>query len=498
MTGNVAILPILAAFVTALASFVFWKPSRARHLAVIASAAVQLVISILILIRCVEGRIFVMNAGGWTAPYGIVLAIDSLSAIMVCLTCLMGLSSLAFGYFESRSHLEHPLRLPLIEFVIAGLQLCFITGDLFNLFVGFEVMLISSYVLLTLESNDQNIRQAIPYLLINLFGSFMFLVAIALIYMTLGTLNFADIASRVNMVADDVRFVPLSLVFIIVFGLKAGVFPFHYWIPSTYPALPGSIAALFAGILGKVGLYAMIRVFVTLMPPDSELVVQSLRWLAITTMIFGVLVAVSRTEVSRILAYHSISQIGYMLLCLSFFTPGSLAACIFFMIHHSIVKSSLFLIGGAVQSARGHDRVVDGGLVATAPLLSVCFFMQGMSLAGIPPLSGFWAKYFLLKEGLEGGHFWGVGAALIVSLFTLLSMIKIWNAVFWTPTADPPSIGARTRGMARSVTAMTAALMLMSLGAETVYSTASAAAAQAFDRAKYVQKVFESPGKPAR
>ena len=491
--ANLPILPIVVPFATALLTLVLWRPSKVRRWVVGGSAAAQLVIALVCVAQTYAAPARVLALGGWGSSAGIVLTVDLLAAIMVSLGAITALATLLFGFAELDHDDEHPLRLPLVQFMMVGINLSFCTGDLFNLFVAFEVMLLSSYALLTLESDDWDVKQAFPYLALNLVGSTLFLVAAGLAYAMFGTLNFAEIALRAGEMGNDARITLLGLLLMLVFGLKAGLFPLYYWLPNSYPVLPSPLAALFAGMLTKVGVYVLLRIFGQVLPPDLWVVHQSLAWLATLTMLFGVLGAVSRNFIRGILSFHILSQIGYMVLAIGLFTEYAFAAAIFYVIHHIVVKSSLFMVGGvAVVLNRSDDLTKSGRLWSVAPVLGLVFLVQALSLAGLPPLSGFWGKYMIVVEGLRQGQWVFVVVALLAGVLTLFSMLKIWNATFWR-TEDHILLrldDARWKPMTAVAAGMTVLSLGIGLGAEHVLRIAKEAARQLVDRSHYIEHVI--------
>lgn len=496
---NWAAAPLLFPLLTALL-LLFGRPGVGRRWLAAGSAAVQLGVALYLLARAYGGDILILTLGRWAAPAGIVLVVDTLSAVMIGLTSLVALASLLFSFAESPVAIEHPLRLPLVQFLVLGINLAFCTGDLFNLFVGFEVMLIASYALLTLEADDWDIKQAYPYVAINLVGSALFLCAAGLAYGLFGTLNFADLATRAAGTGGDPRVQTLAMLLLVVFGIKAGLFPLYYWLPNSYPTLPIPLAALYAGMLTKVGVYVLARVFGTVLPHDLHFAHHVLAGLAGLTMIVAVLGALSRQFIRGILSFHILSQIGFMVLALGFFTPLSFAAAIFYIIHHIVVKSSLFLIGGVVAELNDTDNLARSGhLWRHTPWLGVLFLAQALSLAGLPPLSGFWGKYVILVVGFEQGRYYLVLAALVASLLTLLSMLKIWNFTFWGGTEDIPvrQNSPRWRRMAGVAAGLTCISLGIGLGAEAVMQVALKAAEQVLDQQGYAAAVFQAAGKGA-
>jgi multicomponent Na+:H+ antiporter subunit D len=483
-------LPVMLPLITGVLALILGTPGLRRRWFVAFSAAVQLGGALYLTWHAMESGPAVLALGGWAAPFGIVIVVDLLAGIMLVLGAITALASLLYGYAELPVSDEHPLRLPLVQFLVTGINLAFCTADLFNLFVAFEVMLISSYALMTLEADDWDIKQAFPYLAMNLIGSTFFLVAAGMAYGLFGSLNFAQIAERADALVGTPQLTIWALLLLIVFGMKAGLFPLFYWLPNSYPTLPSPVAALYAGMLTKVGVYVLLRVFGQVLPPQLASIHLLIAWLAAATMIFGVLGAVSRNFIRGILSFHILSQIGYMVLALGLFTPYAIAAAIFYVIHHIIVKSTLFMVGGAVFVLnRTDDLGRTGRLWLLTPVLGVVFLLQALSLAGIPPLSGFWGKYMIIVEGIRQREWLLVICALVAGVLTLFSMLKIWNGAFWSSSAaDGVHLGDRRW---RRMTAVAGGMTLLSLGigfgAEYFLDIAHEAARQLLDRPAYIR-----------
>jgi len=495
---NVVVLPLLLPLLTALVLLFWRRPSRSRRVLTAVSALAQLTVALSLVGRMSDGGWLVLPVGNWAPPHGIVLTLDLLGAMMLGLSTFTALACLIYGFLELPHGIEHPLRLPLQQFLLVGINLAFLTGDLFNLFVAFEVMLIASYALLTLEADNWDIKQAFPYIAVNLVGSVLFLCGAGLAYGLLGTLNYAHLAERAAGLAGDYRLTALALLLTVVFALKAGVFPLYHWLPNSYPTLPTPLAALYAGMLTKVGIYVLLRMNATVFPHGLELVHQVLAWLAGFTMVLGVLGAVSRNFIRGILSFHILSQVGFMVLAIGFFTPLSIAAAIFYITHHIVVKASLFLAGGVVAVLNGTDDLDrTGNLWKATPWVGVVFLAQALSLAGLPPLSGFWGKYLLLVSGLELREYALVAASLVASILTLFSMLKIWLAAFWRQ--DERTVvqlaDRRWPRLTWVVGAMTIVSLTIGLGAEGVIRLAKTAAATALDQTAYIEAVLTAPGK---
>lgn len=489
---NSLILPVAVPLATALVALLAPRPSYTRRAFVALVLAGLVAFGVSLVGRVGEDGLQVLRFGGWAVPYGIVLTADTLSAIMVTLSALTGLACVLHGAAAQAVEEEHPLRLPLLLFLLTGVNLAFLTGDMFNLFVAFEVMLLASYALLTLEARADDSRQAWLYLTLNLFGSALFIAACGYAYSLLGTLNFAEMALRADALAGDFRLTLLGAFLALVFSMKAGLFPLYYWLPRAYPILPAALAAFFGGMLTKVGVYVLLRLFGTVLPPSLHDLHQIVAWTGAATMFIGVLGAVSRQRVNEILTYHIASQIGYMGLALGMFTQASLAATILFLGHNVIVKSALFLVGGVIVRANGTDELArTGGLWRAAPWLGVAFFVLASSLAGLPPMSGFWGKLYIVQAGFDAGR-WALGTmAAFAGVLTLMSMLKIMLACFWRGEAVVP---VRWDRGAKGMTAVCLAAAALSLGiglaAGPATRLAARAAAELHDRAGYAASVL--------
>lgn len=430
-------LPLILPFLTvAILLCLRHAHENVRHSLNIASCTGLLVVAGMILMRVTEAGVVVLRVGSWPAPIGITLVADYLSAAMVLVTAVIGLAvavyAAASGTGKFRGYFT-----PLYQALLLGVNGSFLTGDLFNLYVWFEVMLMSSFVLVALPGGRAQLEAAVKYLTLNFIASAFFLVGLGVLYGIAGTLNMADLS--VKLVAEENSDLVLStaVLFLVAFGIKAGVFPFYFWLPSSYHVTPTPVAAVFAGLLTKVGVYACVRVFTLVYPGQQDFLAMLLLPIGVLTMITGVFGAASQFFIPRILSFHIISQIGYMIVGLGFFTRGALAATVFYIVHHILVKTNLFLIGGIIGRRTGTQALAKtGGLYAKAPWLAVLFLIPAMSLGGIPPLSGFFAKFALVKEGLLLGQWAVIAAALAVGLLTLYSMIKIWNEAFWK---NPPA-----------------------------------------------------------
>jgi multicomponent Na+:H+ antiporter subunit D len=361
---------------------------------------------------------------------------DLFSAIMTVLGALMGFTVVIYSLTSMDSKRESFGYYVFFHLLLMGVSGVFLTGDLFNLYVWFEVMLMSSFVLLALGGERHQLEGAIKYVTLNLISSALFLTALGISYGMLGTLNMADLSVQISGGKHAGVVSTLSMLFLVAFGIKSALFPLFFWLPASYHTPPVAVSAIFAGLLTKVGVYTLIRVFTLLFSQDIGYTHNIILVISGLTMVTGVLGAMAQNEFRRILSFHIISQVGYMVLGLGLFTPLALAGSIFYIMHHIIVKTNLFLVSGVARRLQGAyqlDRL--GGLYQTAPALTAIFMISAFSLAGIPPLSGFWAKLILVKASLDMTDYIIAATALGVGLLTLFSMAKIWAAAFW---GDPP------------------------------------------------------------
>lgn len=380
----------------------------------------------------------VLWLGAWPEPLGIALVADRLSALMLLVSAIVSLVVLVFAIGQGQADDEEEEDTPMSIFhptylvLMAGVSNAFLAGDLFNLFVGFEILLFSSYVLLTLGGTGPRIHAGTTYVVVSLVSSALFLIAIASAYAATGTVNLAQLAVRIEGLPANAALV-VQLALLTTFGIKAAVFPMSSWLPDSYPTAPAPVTAVFAGLLTKVGVYAIIRTQ-TLLFPESPLT-GLLMWAALLTMIVGILGAVSQTGLKRMLSFTLVSHIGYMIFGIALASEHGTAGAIFYVAHHITIQTALFLITGLVERLGGTtslDRL--GGLAAASPVLAILFFTSAMNLSGIPPLSGFLSKIGLLHAGLELGTpmAWVlVVAGIVTSLLTLYALTKVWSQAFW-------------------------------------------------------------------
>ncbi len=491
--SNLPALPILAPFIAAALILLVKRRPAARRFLFLSGAALHLIVCLVLLAAVMHRDLLVLHAGNWPAPFGIVLAADRLSALMLTITGVLGLATALYAQGEMR-----PLDAgfcALFHVLLGGLSGAFLTGDLFNLYVWFEVMLMASFGLLIWGQSRAQLDGAIKYVVINLLATLLFLMGLALLYGLTGTLNMAHLYLKLQQHPAPGLVTAVALIFMAAFGIKAAMFPFFFWLPAAYHTPPIAISALMAGMLTKVGVYALLRTFSLVFCHDIALTHGLLLILALATMIVGVLGAAAQYEFRRILSFHIISQVGYMVLGLALWTPLALTGAVFYLAHHMIVKANLFLISGLCRDVTGTlalDRM--GGLYRRYPLVAALFFIPAFSLAGFPPLSGFWAKLLIIQASLQTHQYGVAAAAVAVGFLTIYSMVKIWLAAFWKPgpaTAAEPQAPVRLSAWkVAPVCALALITVAIGIGVEPVFQLASQAADQLMHPQHYVQAVL--------
>jgi multicomponent Na+:H+ antiporter subunit D len=386
-----------------------------------------------------------VQVGGWTAPYGITFVADTLSAMMALATGLLGFLGVWAAVKTVDQEVQKLYFHPVLMALLAGVAGSFLTGDLFNLFVWFEVTLMSSFVLMSLGKGPKQIPAALRYMALNLIGSVFFLSACGLIYGAAGTLNMAHLALRIGEIHPGLR-EALAVLLLCAFLIKSAAFPLFGWLPSSYPSIPASVAAVMAGLLTKVGVYAIFRLFTLIFSSQTGIVDWVLGFAALASMAVGVIGAYGQDDYRRILTFHIISQIGYMLAGIALGGPAALAGGVFMLVHNMAAKTGLFYLAGAAEEALGPRALSEmGGLREAQPHLARAFLICGFGLAGIPPLSGFFAKLSILGAAVNLQDWLFVVTMLAVSLVTLLSMVKIWMEAYVKPLpearhhGEPPS-----------------------------------------------------------
>src|SRR5690554_2590659 len=430
MSEHLTIYPIIVHLLTAILLLLSWmNPKIQRYISIIGSV-LGIIIGGLLFNKVWTEGIQSVQLGNWDAPFGISMVADTLAVSLIVLTNIV---ALAVSIYSTKNMVSSRLKFryyAIFHFLIMGLSGAFITGDLFSLYVWFEVIIISSFVLLTIGGRAIQIEGAVKYFTLNMLSSIIFLTAIAMVYGTTGSLNMAELSRIIPEIENKGLIQTISLIFFIGFGVKSGVFPLYFWLPASYHTPPAAVSALFAGLLTKVGIYAMIRVF-TLLFPLGELNQMILMIVAGFTIFFGGIGALVQKDLQRVFSYLIICHIGFMVGGLSLFTQVAIVGAVMYMFHDIIVKATLFMISGVMYRIFGNTKlVIMGGLMDSHPRLSFLFAIPIFALVGVPPLSGFWPKVSLFTASYTQGEMFMLIMFIFASLITLVIIAKVWNNTF--------------------------------------------------------------------
>ncbi len=493
--SNLLTLPLLVPLISATFGILARQHANVQRWISLAGISVYLAIGFILISHVLDQSYLTAQVGGWQAPYGITLVADLLSAIMILFTGLIVFSVLLYSLMTSKPCGFSPAFHPLVHFLLMGASGAFLTGDIFNLYVCFEIMLMSSFALMTLEGKAEQTEGAVKYVVLNLLSSAIFLAGLGLLYAKVGSLNMADISVISQQAVADEKVGPIrlaGLLFFVSFSVKAGMFPFFFWLPASYHTPSPPVSALFSGILTKVGVYALIRLH-TLVMPGEVLGYKLLLTMGVATMLIGVFGAASQMHIRRILSFHIISQIGYIVVGIAIKTPLALASAIFFIGHNIISKGNLFLVAGLASDIVGSEKLhKTGGMWKAWPQLGIIYLISAFSLAGFPPLSGFVAKFSIVWATVESQLWWVMAAAIFTGLFTLYSMMKIWVEVFWKDHPDPDrdlTLGKNSRRL-MPVSLLAGIIIFLGLGGGPLFDICLRAGEQLVNPAGYIQAVL--------
>lgn len=433
------LIPVAGAALTLLLS----RFRRAQsQIAFIMLALSSLVSLTLLAVADVDG-IQTLQIGGWDAPVGISLVADRLSTVMLFTSSIVLFSvmwyAISQGVRDGGEDEPVTVFLPTYMLLTMGVNVSFLAGDLFNLYVGFEIFLVASYVLLTLGASPARVRAGVGYVMVSMVSSMIFLLGIGLTYAAVGTVNMAQIGIRIADIPEGTR-TAIFGVLLVAFGIKAAVVPLDAWLPDSYPTAPALVTAVFAGLLTKVGVYSIIRMRSAVFTDGS--LDTLLMWVALATMIVGILGAMAQTDIKRLLSFTLVSHIGYMIFGVALGTAQGLSGAIFYAVHHILVQTALFLVVGLIERQSGTSSLRRlGSLLYTAPVISILYFIPAINLGGIPPFSGFMGKILLLQAGANEGSWLAwvlIGGAVVTSLLTLYVMVLVWSKGFLRDRADAP------------------------------------------------------------
>lgn len=499
MSTNFILFPILTHMITAVVLIFFWQRIQAQRIISIIGNSIALILSLRLFVMVWNGGFLTLHSGGWKPPFGITFIADTLSVTLISLTSIV---SLAIGIFSTIGVSINRIKygfFPIFHFLIMGLIGAFLTGDIFNLYVWFEIVIISSFVMMTLGGKKPQMEGAIKYVAMNMLASVIFLTAIGILYGITGSLNMADLSIKVAQIENRGLVNVTSMLFFVAFGIKSAVFPLYFWLPSSYHTPPSATAAIFGGLLTKLGVYALLRMFTLIFVPDNFTLTLFIIT-AILTMLTGAFGAVNKSSIRRMWSYLIVCHIGYMLAGLGLHSQIALAGVIFYLMHDILIKSNIFLAGGIIYKITGStDMRRLGGLYKHFPGFSLLFALIIFSLSGVPPLSGFWPKIYLIQESFSTGNYVLMFVIILASFITLALMVKMWAEIFWKESPKPLESVENSFAelpMLKKVFLIFPIIMLLTVSlfigfkAEMFFQIANRIAAEMLDKSGYIQAVL--------
>ncbi|HRO41859.1 MAG TPA: proton-conducting transporter membrane subunit [Flavipsychrobacter sp.] len=500
MITNLIILPVLLQFSLAIILLFFWKKIEIQKKLSIVGSILSVIVAGTLFNTVYGSEILTLQAGGWMAPFGISFVADAFSTTMILLASL---SSAAVSMFSIVTIKKARMKFgyfPSFHFLVMGLNGAFLTGDIFNLYVWFEVIIISSFVFITLGGKKVQIEGAVKYFTLNFLASMVFLTAIAVLYGLAGSLNMADLSGKIKSIENQGLVQVTAILFLVGFGIKSAIFPLYFWLPDSYHTPQAAISSIFAGLLTKVGIYALLRVFSLVFIPD-EFMKTLVVILAGLTLVSGGLGALVQTNMRKMFSYLIVCHIGYMIGGLGMFTVAALSGAVFYLIHDIIIKTNLFLIGGLVYKINGELNMKRmGGIYANYPALSLLIAVPLFSLVGVPPLSGFWPKIDLFAESFTTSNYFLLGCFIFGSIITLLVITRFWSEAFWKKMENRerrPHIRYYDQAPAYEKALLIIPILFLSLislyigiGAENIFRLSDTIATELVDNSAYINAVL--------
>lgn len=490
--SNMIVLPLIVPVITAILLVFLRDNVFLQRIISLVTLSFVAFISVILLLEIQKQGVMRIDFSGWAPPFGILFVADSFAMLLVLVANIVSAICLLYAFFTIGKSFEKMYFYPFALLMVAGVNGSFLTGDIFNLFVCFEVMLLASYALISLGGEKVQLREALKYVLINIVASWIFLVALAFLYGTVGTLNMAHISVRVMELGADPLITTVALIFLIVFSLKAGLLLF-FWLPGSYSAPPTAIAALFAALLTKVGIYALVRTFTLLFPNNTEVTHMILGIMAGLTIIAGCMGALAGRDVRTIASYNVLIGVGFIVAGLAIGTESALQGVTYYLMHDMVAKAMLFLAVGMMMYVTG-ETVIDkmSGLIRNYPLFGWLFFIVMCSLAGIPPLSGFLGKVLIGQGAIEGGNFVLLGLGFLSSLIVLYSLLRIFLSSFFGETIisleDEKPLPKR---MVLPLTLLAACTIALGIGAEWMAPYVTDAAETLYTPSIYIDAVLD-------
>lgn len=441
-----------------------------------------------------------MTMGRWLPPFGISFVADTLGAGFALVATFVALICAVFSARDIDATDRRYGFYPFLMLMMAGVNGAFLTGDVFNLYVWFEVFLIASFGLLILGSERAQIDGAVKYAILNLLATALFLIATAYLYGAFGTLNMADIATKVPGLRGSAPLMTIAALYLLAFGMKAAAFPLNFWLPASYHTPRIVTAALFGGLLTKIGVYALLRSLVMIFPVERAALSPVIEWVAISTMILGVMGALAQTDVRRMFGFLVISGVGIMLSGLALGTPLGVSGTILYAVHSMLVMSALYLLAGAMREAGGSFLLTElGGIYRKSPFLTVAAFLLFLAAAGLPPGSGLWPKVMLVKASIDAGGWWLAGAILVSGLLTTITLGRVFVLAFWRDeqegnAADMTTGFVRNPATFAPLVVLAIPIVVLGIFPEQIIRLADIASAGLLDNSAYIRSVFPAGG----
>ncbi|MDX3928835.1 MAG: Na+/H+ antiporter subunit D [Shinella sp.] len=493
------VLPVAWCILAGAVLLMMRKSIRLQPLLAVPALAVLVVIDALLLARVAADGPVTMVMGRWLPPFGIAFTVDLMGALFALASAVVALAAGVYGASDVDGSGRRYGFYPFLLLLMAGVSGAFLTGDVFNLYVWFEVLLISSFGLIVLGSERRQIDGAIKYAFLNLVATTLFLISTAYLYGLFGTLNMADIAAKAEAMREDLPLMTLAMLFTLAFAMKAAAFPVNFWLPASYHTPKVVVSALFAGLLTKVGIYALLRIMVMLFPPEREELSFVVALAAAATMLVGVIGALGQSDVRRLLGYLVVSGIGIMLAGIAIGGPGGIGGAIFYALHSMVVMTALYMAAGvANRLAGGFGLHSLGGIYRRSALFSALSLVLFFAVSGLPPFSGFWPKVMIAKAAIDIGAWWLAAVVLLTGFLTTIAVGRVWLLAYWRPqpAGGPAPVAMVSVSAILPLAALTALAVLFGVFPDMLLSKIQVAAAGLSEPSAYLRSVFPGGSAP--
>lgn len=490
---NFLLIPILIPFFIGMILMFFQNNVPLQRAISLVTLACSSIVSFFVMLKVNHDGIQSVTFGDWPVPFGITMVADGMSTLLVFTTFVLAFFIVWYGFDLIGTGREKHFYYPGIMMILTGVTGAFTTGDIFNLFVFFEVLLMSSYLLIVLGGEKKQLRESIKYILVNVVSSAFFVITVAYLYSVVGTLSMADISTKIADINQPGIITTIAVLFLLVFGMKAAIFPLYFWLPGSYAAAPIPVLALFGALLTKVGVYAITRTYTLFFVHDLSFTHELLLILSILTIIFGCIGALATFNAIQIIIYNIVIAVGVILFGVAQMNETALEGALFYLIHDMIIKAALFMLIGIVIYVSGTANLRKmGGLITHYPVLGWTFLVAAFGLAGIPPLSGFVGKLLIVQGAFEAGNIWTSIFILASSLIVLLSVIRIFIYAFWGEEGETVQINKKSyRNMLIPTVLLVAISVAFGIGAEWVTPYMDTAAKILVDPTIYVDAVMK-------